>query len=402
MSGDERELRPATLAVHAGESRGATPAGAPTSTPVYATTTFTYPSMREMDEVFSGAREGHVYTRHGNPTVGALEEAVRALEGGRRAVAFASGMAALHGALLACELRPGARVLASQDLYGATATLLEEVFAPFGVETETCDFADAERLRARVAELRPRALVAETISNPLLRVCDLEQVASVAREAGARLVVDNTFATPLLCRPLSLGADLVVHSATKFLGGHGDATGGVVVAREESDGARLYRAMKLAGGVLGVWEAHEILRGIKTLAVRLERQCENARLLAERLAGHAKVARVYYPTLETGGQQRLAARVLGGRAGGALVTVELKEATREAAFRFMDALRLCVRSTSLGDVFTGVLHPVTASHRDLAPERRRALGITDGVVRVSVGLEDIRDIAADVLRALEA
>ncbi|HEX5708226.1 MAG TPA: PLP-dependent aspartate aminotransferase family protein [Pyrinomonadaceae bacterium] len=398
MSDDERELRPATQVVHAGERMPA-PAGAPTATPVYATTTFTYATMREMDEVFAGAREGHVYTRHGNPTVDALEEAVRALEGGRRSVAFASGMAALHGALVACELRPGTSVLASQDLYGATATLLAEVFAPFGVKTETCDFGDAERLRALARELRPRVLIAETISNPLLRVCDVEQTAAVAREAGARLVVDNTFATPLLCRPLRHGADFVVHSATKFLGGHGDATGGLVVAREEEDGARLYRAMKLAGGILGVWEAHEILRGIKTLAVRLECQCENARLLAERLAGHERVARVHYPTLE---QRELAARVLGGQMGGALVTLELKEATREAAFRFMDALRLCVRSTSLGDVFTGVLHPATASHRELAPERRRALGITDGVVRVSVGLEDIRDIVTDIVRALEA
>ncbi len=401
MADEEAELRPATRVVHAGERRDA-PAGSPTATPVYATTTFTYPSMREMDEVFSGAREGHVYTRHGNPTVDALEEAVRVLEGGGRAVAFASGMAALHGALLACELEPGATVLASQDLYGATATLLASVFAPFGVKTETADFADAEGLRARLRELRPRVLIAETVSNPLLRVCDIERVAVAAREAGARLVVDNTFATPLLCRPLRLGADFAVHSATKFLGGHGDATGGVVVTGGVQEGERLYRAMKLAGGILGVWDAHEILRGIKTLAVRLERQCENARLLAEHLSGHARVGRVHYPTLEMGGQRELAARVLEGGRGGALVAVELKEATREAAFRFMDALRLCVRSTSLGDVFTGLLHPATASHRDLAPERRRALGITDGVVRVSVGLEDVRDIIADIDRALES
>lgn len=390
-----------TLVARAGGATHA-PAGRPVVVPIYATTTFIYDSMSEVDEVFGGDREGYVYTRHGNPTVDALAGAVAAIEAGAGACAFASGMAALHGALLACDLSPGATVLASQDIYGATTKLLDAVFGAFGVRTVAADFSDPAALRERARAVRPRVIIAETVSNPLLKVCDLEACAEVAREAGARFVVDSTFATPYLCQPLKLGADLVVHSATKYLGGHGDATGGVAVARDAADVPALTGAMKLAGGILGVWEAHQILRGLRTLALRMERQCENAARLAAHLAVHPRVAEVYYPLLAPGGQQEVAARVLGGGRGGALVTVRLRDDTREAAFRFMDALRLCVRSTSLGDVFTGVLHPATASHRDLPPPRRAALGITDGVVRVSVGIESVADIIRDIDRALEA
>ena len=402
---EEQKLDARSLVVHAGE-RLPTPTGQPTATPVYATTTFTYDSMQEMDEVFGSERQGYVYTRHGNPTVNALEEAVRVLEAGAGACAYASGMAALHAALLACDLEPETSVLASQDLYGSTASLLHSLFANFGVKTATADFSDLEALREKTRDVRPRVLVAETISNPLLRVCDLEACAQVAHEAGARLVIDNTFASPYLCQPLLKGADIVVHSATKYLGGHGDVMGGVAVGKDKTQMRSLSNVLKLAGGILGVWEAHEILRGIKTLAIRMERQCTNAQHLAEHLAGHARIERVFYPALDsseqTNRQREVVRRVLRAPYGGALVTIELREPTREAAFRFMEALRLCVRSTSLGDVFTGVLHPATASHRDLDPARRRELGITDGTVRISVGIEDIADIVNDIDRALDA
>ena len=401
MSEHDKELEINTRVVHAGEHL-TTPVGTPSSLPIYATTTFTYETMREMDEVFAGSKEGYVYTRHGNPSVRALEEAVRTLEGGADACAFGSGMAAIHAALLACVLTPGATVIASQDLYGATGKLLQNVFGPFGVKTEMVDFTDLNVLDERVRELKPRVLVAETISNPLLKVCDIKACAQIAHDAGAKLIVDNTFATPFLCRPLALGADLVVHSATKYLGGHGDATGGLVVSRVEADAARLVAAMKLAGGILSVWEAHEILRGVKTLALRMERQCSNALRLAEHLSAHMSVARVHYPLLAGESQRELVGRVLRMPFGGALVTIELRENTRDAAFCFMDALRLCVRATSLGDVFTGALHPATASHRDLSPERRQELGITEGLVRISVGIEDVKDIIDDIDRALVA
>jgi cystathionine beta-lyase/cystathionine gamma-synthase len=214
------------------------------------------------------------------------------------------------------------------------------------------------------------------------------------------LVVDNTFASPYLCQPLKFGADLVVHSATKYLGGHGDVMGGLVVARDSMDSLALTGVMKLVGGVLGVVEAHEIRRGLKTLSLRMERQCENARIIAEHLQSNARVGRVYYPGFVLKDVGNPAKRVLRQPYSGALVSIELTDNTREGAYRFMDALRLCIRSTSLGDVFTSVLHPVTSSHRDLAPARRKELGITDGLVRISVGIESVSDVIADIEQAL--
>jgi cystathionine beta-lyase/cystathionine gamma-synthase len=378
---DEKKHDITTKFVHAGERR-ALPDAKPVATPIYASATFTYDSMQEIDQVFGGEKAGFVYTRYGNPTTAALEEAMREVEEGATACAYATGMAAIHAALIACDLKSGSTVLASQDLYGATTNLLNTILVNFGVKTVHVDFSDLETVREKARELTPQVLIVETISNPLLKVCDIKTCVEIARESGARLIVDNTFATPYLCQPLKLGADMVVHSATKYLGGHADAMGGVVVSRDEMDSVALVGVMKLVGGVLGVWEAHEILRGLKTLAVRMERQCDNARSLAQYLSENEAIARVHYPGL------------------GALVSIELRDNTREAAFRFMDALKLCVRSTSLGDVFTSVLHPATASHRDFTPARRRELGIIDGLVRISVGIEKIDDIIGDIEQAL--
>ena len=398
MTEDSKKLDIATQLVHAGrvQSEGFEPV----TTPIYPSVTFTFDSMKELDSVLAGEKSGFTYTRYGNPTIAALEEAVRVIEDGEFACAYASGMAALHAALFACELGPGSAVLASQDLYGATTNLLLNVFGTFGVKTVSADFNDLNTLRERVSELKPRVLVAETISNPLLKVCDIEAIAEVAHAAGARLIVDNTFASPYLCQPLKFGADLVVHSATKYLSGHGDVMGGVVVSRDSMDSLALLAVMKLVGGVLGVVEAHEIRRGLKTLSLRVERQCENARVLAEHLQSDARVGRVYYPGFQLKDSENPAKRVLRQPFSGALVSIELSNNTREAAYRFMDALSLCIRSTSLGDVFSSVLHPVTSSHRDLAPARRKELGITDGLVRISVGIEDVNDIIADIEQAL--
>jgi cystathionine gamma-synthase len=401
MTDFRRELDIKTQLVHAGERERA-PVGKPVSTPIYASSTFTYDSMEEVDRVFAGEEQGYVYTRYGNPTIAALEEALRTFEAGAAACAYATGMAALHAALFACDLTPGASVLASQDLYGATTDLLYTVFGSFGINISTADFSDLNAVREKALETKPRVIIAETISNPLLKVCDIAACADIARETGARFIVDNTFATPYLCQPLKHGADFVVHSATKYLGGHADVMGGVVVVRDESDLAALVGVMKLVGGVLGVWEAHEILRGVKTLAVRMERQCANAQHLAKYLSKHPHVSRVYYPGLDDSDVRERINRLFRVEQFGALVSLELQETTREAAFRFMNGLRLCVRSTSLGDVFTGVLHPATSSHREVAPARRRRLGISDGLVRISVGIEDVSDIIADIEQALEA
>ena len=358
------------------------PDGVPVSTPIYASATFTYNSMQEIDQVFSGEKQGFIYTRYGNPTIAALEEAVREIEEGAFACAYATGMAAVHAALIACDLKAGSTVLASRDVYGATTGLLNTVLSNFGVKTTHVDFSDLATVRETAREIKPQVLIAETISNPLLKVCDIETCAEIAHESGARLIIDNTFATPYLRQPLKLGADIVVHSATKYLGGHADTMGGLVISRDEMDSIALVSTMKLVGGVLGVWDAHEILRGLKTLAVRLDRQCENAQALAAYLKEHERIGRVHYPGL------------------GALVSIELRDNTKEAAFRFMDAVQLIVRSTSLGDVFTSVLHPATASHRDLLPAKRQEWGIVDGLVRISVGIEKIDDIIADIEQAL--
>jgi cystathionine beta-lyase/cystathionine gamma-synthase len=401
MAGDKDKLDITTRLVHSGEQTEP-PTGRPTSTPIYASATFTYESMEEIDQVFGGEKPGYIYTRHGNPTVTVLEEAIRTAENGEIACAYSSGMAALHAALFACELSPGASVLASQDLYGATTNLLQTVFGSFGIKTVTADFSDLDGLRAKASEVKPRVLVAETISNPLLKVCDIDACAEIAGAVGARLIVDNTFASPYLCRPLQHGADMVVHSATKFMGGHADAMGGIAVSRDVADSMSLIGVLKLVGGVLSPWEAHEILRGLKTLAVRMDRHCENAAVLAEHLRNHPRIGRVYFPGFAAAEYQDVVKRILRQPHLGALVSIELEDNSREAAFRFMDALELCVRSTSLGDVFTSVLHPATASHRDLSPARRQQLGIADGLVRISVGIENINDIIADIEQALAA
>src|SRR5437763_8065963 len=399
MFDDKDNLDITTQLVHASE-RKQPPTGQPTATPIYASATYTYESMAEIDKVFGGELPGYIYTRYGNPTVTARENAIQVIEAGATACAYSSGMAALHASLISCELSSGATVLASQDLYGATTNLLQTILGPFGIKTVTVDFANLDEVRSKALEIKPRVLIAETISNPLLKVCDIDAGAEIAREVGARLIVDKTFASPYLCQPLKHGGDFVVHRATKFLSGHAAAMGGIAVSRDAADSMALLGVMKLVWGVLSPWEAHEILRGVKTLAVRMDRHCENARTLADRLKHDPGIGRGHFPGLAGSDDEAIAIRMLRAPHRGALVAIELKDNTRAAAFKFMDALKLCVRSTSLGDVFTSVLHPATASHRDLSPARRRELGISDGLIRISVGIESVNDIIADIGQAL--
>lgn len=397
----KKQFDVATLAVHAGE-RLQPPDAVPVSTPIYASSTFTYGSMADVDKVFGGEMQGYVYSRYANPTLTALEEAVHALEGGFAASVFGSGMAAIHAAFLACDIASGCTVLASQDLYGATTSLLNNIFTAFGVNVATVDYTDLAALERQARQTKPRILISETISNPLLKVCDLRCCAEIAHSVGAKLIVDNTFASPYLCRPIELGADVVVHSATKYLGGHGDVMGGVVIAREEAPHTALRQIMKIVGGIMSPYDAHEILRGVKTLALRVDRQCSNARTIAEKLSADRRVAHVHYPGLLGGDARQKLERTLRPGYGGAMVSIELGNNSRDGAFRFMDALELIVRSTSLGDVFTSVMNPATSSHRDVAPARRKALGITDGLVRLSIGIEHLDDILADLDQALAA
>jgi cystathionine beta-lyase/cystathionine gamma-synthase len=393
-----------TRAVHAGERRSGGDfhdgANNPISTPIYASTTFWHPDVQTTDRVLGGEEAGYSYTRYGNPTVAAFEEAVSSLEspaGGSRAFAFASGMAAMHAALLAAEIAPGATVLAAEQLYGSTATLLVQIFGSSGVEVRFVDFYDLDALERKVEELSPRALVVESVSNPLLRVADVPRLVEVARSSGATLIVDNTFGTPYLQRPLELGADIVVHSATKYLSGHGDLTAGVVAAGPPYDGA-LDQVRKLTGGILGPFEAWLALRGLKTLPLRVERQCENARAVASFLARHPRVLKVNHPSMKDHPDHEVASRTLA--ATGGLLSFELDTEGRAGVFRFLNALELCVRTPSLGDIYTLATHPATSSHRDLSPARRERLGVGENLVRVSVGIEHPEDVISDLDQAL--
>jgi cystathionine beta-lyase/cystathionine gamma-synthase len=393
-----------TRAVHSGERRGGRDENGtffPISTPIYASTTFSHADIETTDRILGGEQQGYSYARYDNPTVVAFEEALASLEAphlNARAFAFASGMSAMHAALTAAELGPGATVLAAEQLYGSTATLLVQIFGSLGVEVRFVDAYDLGAVEKKVAEHRSRAVVVETISNPLLRVADTAGVAEITRAGGAALVVDNTFGTPCLQRPLEMGADLVVHSATKYLSGHGDLTAGVVAAGPPYDAA-LEGIRKLVGGTLGTFEAWLAHRGLKTLALRMERQCENARLISSHLASHKKVAKVHHPALEDHPDAEVARRVLADTGG--LVSFELEVEGREAAFAFLNALELCVKAPSLGDIYTLAIHPATSSHRELSPSRRERLGVGENLIRLSVGIEHPEDIISDLERALD-
>jgi cystathionine beta-lyase/cystathionine gamma-synthase len=389
-----------TLAVHAGE-RAERPDFTPVATPIYHTASYVYEEPETLDAVFAGERSGPVYSRYGNPTNAALEAAVAALEGGEAALSYGSGMAAIHGALLGAGVRTGSTVVAAQDVYGATYTLLKEFLAGQGVTTRFVDATDLESVARALSETKPVALLVETISNPLLKVVDLPRLAELARRSGAALIVDNTFATPYLCRPLPQGADYVAHSATKYLGGHGDVLGGVVVTSEERR-AQLNELNKLIGSNLGPQEAWLILRGLKTLPLRMQRQCESAAIIADWLTKHPKVSKVHYPGLPEHPQHLLAARILERGVFGAMISFDLLSADRDAAFRFLGRLRLVLPATTLGDVYSLVLYPAMSSHRSLPAEVRHTLGIGDGLIRLSVGIEDPADILADLAGALEA
>lgn len=390
----------ATRAVHAGERL---PQGSytPVATPIHPTVGFVYESIDELDAIFATTQEGYVYPRYGSPTVAAFELAVADLEGGESAHAFASGMAALHAAILAAGVRAGTTVVAALDLYGATYTLLNRLFTELGAAIRLVDVTDLAALEAALAETQPVALLAETISNPLLKVADTPALAELAHRYGTHFILDNTFASPYLFKPLAHGADMVVHSATKYLGGHGDVMAGVVVT-SAAHRKTLYELNKLVGATLGPFEAWLALRGLKTLSLRMRQQCDNARHLAEWLAAHPGIAKVNYPGLPGHPQHKLAQRLFGEAGFGGMLSFEIVGADRPAAFRFMERLKLCLPATTLGDIYTLVLHPATTSHRSLSAAERAKIGISDVLIRLSTGIEEVEDIIADLEQALES
>ena len=391
-----------TKAVHAGD-RKADPdrpgAFIPVTTPVYTAASFVYESTAQLDRVLGREEQGYCYARYDNPTNTALEELMTELEGGAGALACSSGMMALHTALLAALADRKKTVLAANALYGATFSLLTKVLEPFGVQTEFVDICDLEAVKSKIDSLKPGCVLMEAMSNPLLRVGQMDRIAEMSRAAGAALIVDSTFATPLLLRPLELGANLVVHSATKFLAGHGDVLGGLIVADRDHAGA-IRTLCRTFGPVLGPFESYLTMRGIKTFALRMERQCANACRIASWLASHPRIQRVHYLADPEHPDAATIRRLLPQGLYGAIVSFEIKGASREDVFQFMDRLKLIVRGTSLGDVHSLLLYPVISSHRDIAPKQRERMGIHDGFLRLCAGIEAAEDILADLEQAL--
>ena len=392
------EMKFNTRAVHAGD-RKHSGSWVPVTTPIHTAVSYFYDDAADLDRVFANQMPGPNYSRHGNPTNEALEELCVSLEGGAGALACSSGMAAINLAITAALLDRRRVILAASALYGATINMLMKVLEPSGIETVFVDFNDEEALAAAIAEHKPGALLMETISNPLLRVAPLDRIAAMAKEAGAQLIVDSTFATPLVVRPMELGAAFVVHSLTKYLSGHGDVLGGVVIA----DSANIDAVRTLArslGPVLGPFESYLAMRGIKTFPLRMERHCANACRAASFLATHPAIERVYFPADPAHPDAAIVKRLFAPGLFGAIVSIEVKGADRDRIFRLMNAFRLIVPATSLGDVQTMALYPAMASHRELSPKHRARLGINDNLLRLSVGIEAVEDIISDLDQAL--
>ena len=375
----------------------------PHQLPIYAASSFIFDSIEEGMAIFDGEKPGNIYSRFGNPTIDAVAHKIarlegRGLEGDTYGLLTSSGMSAI--ALLGLGLlEPGDILLTQADLYGGTVALFRDVLSPMGIEMRIHDLRDQDGLVALLEqEPKIRCIYCETPSNPILRCVDLEAIAALGKAFDCFTVVDNTFATPILQQPLAQGIDFVVHSTTKYLNGHGTGTAGVVVSQDEErmTGALLNK-MRLLGSNASPWESWLLHNGMKTLALRMERHCQNAQLVAEMLQSLPKVERVNYLGLPEHPDFELAQQQMQGPGG--MISFELQGGL-EAGKAFMNKLQFCTLTPTLGDVDTLVLHPATMSHRAIAPEVRQAHGISDGLVRISVGIEDVADILSDLEQAI--
>ncbi|HYZ11645.1 MAG TPA: aminotransferase class I/II-fold pyridoxal phosphate-dependent enzyme [Actinomycetota bacterium] len=367
----------------------------PVSTPIYQTATYAFDDPEALAELIRAGKDaGFVYTRWHNPTRAAFEEVVADLERGERAVSFASGMAAIT-TVLASMLRSGDHVVSTPRLYGGTHSLMTKILPRWGIEFT---LAPSHRAEDLIAAIRPDtvACYVETIGNPTTPVSDLQQLGTACRERGVRLVVDNTFASPYLCTPIAFGADIVVHSVTKYIGGHYDLTAGIAVGPQDL----MHEVRELStdlGGVSNAFESWLALRGVQTLELRMERHCATAARLSEFLEGHEKVSRVWYPGLPSHPDHEVAGRILRGFSG--MLAFELAGGL-EAGQRFQSAVEVAAVGASLGGTRTVVTHAASVTHTQLSREERQAVGIGDGLVRVSVGIEDPEDVLEDFERAL--
>jgi cystathionine beta-lyase/cystathionine gamma-synthase len=385
-------VKAGSKAVHAGFPKKARQ---PLSPPIVQTSVYVYESIEDYDAVARGDSPGHYYARTSNENVAMLAEAVAELEGAEAGVATSSGMAAILVAIGALAPRP-CPIVAPLDLYGGTWVLFRQELEPAGYTTRIVDFTDLEAVRRAIDGAG--LVVCETITNPLVRIADLEAICRMAAERGVPVLVDNTFATPILCRPLELGATMSVHSVTKYIGGHSDLTAGVTVGAKEAIKAAAARASRL-GTTLGPFEAWLAVRGLRTLPLRIERMSANALALAEALREAPNVAGVHYPSLPGSAQEELARRLLPDGAGG-MLAIQL-DGGRAAVQRLLDHFKMVSFAASLAGVETTVSHPEVTSHRYLTPEERAALGIHPGTLRISAGIEEAEDIIEDFLQALD-
>jgi methionine-gamma-lyase len=382
-----------SLCCHAGQH--ADPQTGAHNTPIYQTSTFAFKNVQDGSAKFAGEKEGYIYTRLGNPTQNALEEKMAALEGAEAAIATASGMAAISSSVMAVAFA-GDHILAHDCLYGCTHSLMEEILPRYGIEVTFADLSDLDNVDENMQD-NTKLVYLETPSNPTLNLVDIEEVSKKAHAAGAKVIVDNTFMTPYLQSPLELGADMVVHSATKYIGGHGDAIAGVIAGKEEMLADIRMTTLKDFGGIISPFNAWLLLRGLKTLPIRVDKHTQNAMEVAEFLEAHDKVEKVFYPGLESHPQHDLAKKQASGF--GSMISFELKGG-HSAGEKMMNNVNLATLAVSLGDVDTLIQHPASMTHAPVPREERLAAGITDGLVRISIGIEDVEDIIADLENSL--
>jgi cystathionine beta-lyase/cystathionine gamma-synthase len=373
-----------TICIHAGQTPD--PSTGALITPIFQTSTYAQDAL--------GVHKGFEYARTQNPTRSAVEANLAAIEGGKAAFAFASGMSAIHA--IVGRLSSGDHVVVTDNTYGGTFRLFDKVLRRYGLEFTYVDTSNLDATRAAVTP-RTKLVFVETPTNPVLRLSDIAAIAGIARQAGAALVVDNTFASPCLQRPIALGADMVVHSTTKYLNGHSDSVGGVVIATRDEDVEWLRFIQNGAGAILSPFDSWLVLRGTKTLALRMAQHTANGLALAEFLSGHPKVTRVIYPGLPSHPQHALARRQMPNGCGGML---SFEVASPDEARRVLNGFRLMALAESLGGVETLVCHPASMTHASVPPERRAAIGLSDSLIRISAGIEDPEDLKDDLKQAL--
>jgi methionine-gamma-lyase len=393
----EREMKKrkfSTICIHG--SGGVDPTTGAVSTPIYQSSTFAFRDVKEGADIFAGEREGYFYTRLGNPTHAALEKEMAYLEGGEDAIALGSGMAAISSTILTLA-RSGENIVASDTVYGGTHDLFTEMLSRIDIEAREVNAVKIKNVSAAIDE-KTRMVLIETPANPTLAIIDIKKCAKVCKEHEIPLVVDNTFATPYYQRPLELGANIIVHSATKYIGGHGDTVGGIIVGPADFIHETRIRTVKDLGGIISPFNAWLLLRGLKTLPVRMDRHSESAMQIAQYLEGHPKVKRVWYPGLRTHPQYDLAVKQQTGFGG--MIAFEVRGG-KKAGEKLLNSVGLITLSVSLGDVDSLIEHPASMTHSTYSEDELSKIGVTGGFIRLSVGLEDVDDLIKDLSFAFQ-